>query len=106
MVPAFHSLWASLTRPLKRGRVTTTARNKPGEAEEAPVRPSIRKMTLSREELAALAVETITAIGARGPVDHERVMGALMPRVGGRSTGAEVSAIVTELLAHQDDPSR
>lgn len=54
---------------------------------------------LSRAEIMALAQEVIAQLGARVPADKGRVMGKLMPQVRGCADGAEVNAVVTELLA-------
>lgn len=54
---------------------------------------------LGEEELRELARAAIGEVGARGPQDMGRVMGALMPRVRGRADGALVSRVVREELA-------
>jgi uncharacterized protein YqeY len=53
---------------------------------------------LSREEIEAEARAVIEAVGAQGPKDTGKVMGALMPRVKGRADGKLVSEVVRELL--------
>ena len=53
---------------------------------------------LSHEELAQLVRDTVNEVGAATARDRGRVMGRLMPQVRGRADGAEVNALVTELL--------
>lgn len=55
---------------------------------------------MSREEIAAAARKVIEEIGARGPGDKGKVMSKLMPQLKGRAQGAEVNAVVTDLLAN------
>jgi len=49
---------------------------------------------MSDDDLAALVDEAIAATGASEPGDMGKVMGALMPKVGGRADGKRVSAAV------------
>lgn len=53
---------------------------------------------MSRAEIEAAAAETISQLGASGPKDTGRVMGALMPKVKGQADGRVVSEVVRELL--------
>ena len=53
---------------------------------------------LGDDELDALVAEAIADSGAATPADMGKVMGVLMPKVGGRSDGKRVSAKVTEAL--------
>lgn len=53
---------------------------------------------LSREELTQLAQDVIKEVGATSVRDKGRVMGQVMPQVRGRADGAEVNAVVTQLL--------
>ena len=53
---------------------------------------------LSEGEIRQLAQETIQAIGAQGPKDLGKVMGALTPKTKGRADGKLVNQIVRELL--------
>jgi uncharacterized protein YqeY len=53
---------------------------------------------LSPEELKNIVEETIQEIGAESMDDMGRVMGALMPKIRGRSDGKEANQIVRELL--------
>ncbi len=54
---------------------------------------------LSEAELEALAREVIAEVGAQGPRDMGKVMKALMPRLRGRATGQQASAVVRRLLS-------
>lgn len=71
------------------------------EAEEAEAREIERYLPaeMSDDELAALVDSAISESGASSPSDMGKVMGALMPRVGGRADGKRVSAAVRERLA-------
>jgi uncharacterized protein YqeY len=53
---------------------------------------------MSAEELRSLAQVAIAETGAVTPTDMGRVMKVLMPQVGGRAAGDQVSAAVKELL--------
>lgn len=54
---------------------------------------------LDEAALRELARAAIAEVGAQGPQDMGKVMGALMPRVRGRAEGALVSRIVREELS-------
>jgi uncharacterized protein len=71
------------------------------EAEEAEAREIERYLPaeLSDDDLAALVDEAIASSGAAAPSDMGKVMGALMPKVGGRADGKRVSAMVRDRLA-------
>ncbi len=51
------------------------------------------------EELRTLAQAAITEVGAASSSDMGKVMKALLPKVAGRASGDQVSAMVKELLA-------
>ena len=53
---------------------------------------------LSHERLVELVGEVIKEIGATDPKEMGKVMSRLMPQVRGRSDGAQVNEMVTELL--------
>jgi uncharacterized protein YqeY len=53
---------------------------------------------LGDDELDALVAEAIAYSGAATPADMGKVMGVLMPKVGGRADGKRVSAKVKEAL--------
>jgi uncharacterized protein YqeY len=71
------------------------------EAEEAEAREIERYLPaeMSDDDLAALVDEAIADSGAQSPADMGKVMGPLMPKVGGRADGKRVSAMVRERLA-------
>lgn len=50
------------------------------------------------EELEAAARAAIAAAGAQGPREMGKVMGILMPRLGGRAEGSAAQAVVRRLL--------
>lgn len=54
---------------------------------------------LSDDELGSLVDEAIAESGAAGPQEMGKVMGAVMPKVGGRADGKRVSAMVKDRLA-------
>jgi len=53
---------------------------------------------LSREELTQLVQNVIKEVGATSVRDKGRVMGRVMSQVRGKADGAEVNAVVTQLL--------
>jgi uncharacterized protein YqeY len=71
------------------------------EAEEAEAREIERYLPaeMSDDDLAGLVDEAIAESGAESPGDMGKVMGALMPKVGGRADGKRVSAMVKARLA-------
>ena len=70
------------------------------EAEEAEAEEIERYLPaeMSDEELGSLVDAAIADSGASGPGEMGKVMGALMPKVGGRADGKRVSAAVRERL--------
>ena len=54
---------------------------------------------LSEAELNQLITETIAAVGASGPGDMGKLMGALKAKVAGKADGATVSNLVKAALA-------
>lgn len=54
---------------------------------------------LDRDEIEALARETIEEVGATTPKDMGNVMRVLMPRLKGRADGKLVNTVVRELLS-------
>ncbi len=70
------------------------------DAEEAEAREIERYLPaeMSDDELATLVDEAVEEAGASGPAEMGKVMGAVMPRVGGRADGKRVSAAVRERL--------
>jgi uncharacterized protein YqeY len=71
------------------------------EAEEAEAREIERYLPaeISDDELASAVDAAIAETGASGPGDMGKVMGAVMPKLGGRADGKRVSAAVRERLA-------
>lgn len=53
---------------------------------------------MSRDEIAAAARKVIEEVGARSPSEKGKVMSKLMPQLKGKAQGAEINAVVTELL--------
>ena len=72
------------------------------ESEELAVLEAYLPPQLSREELLELVQAAINEVGAETARDRGRVMGRLMPQVRGRVDGAQVNALVTELLESGD----
>ncbi len=68
------------------------------EAEEMAILQAYMPQQMTREEVAALVQEVITAVGASGPSDKGKVMKELMPKVKGKADGKMVNDIVTEQL--------
>lgn len=56
---------------------------------------------LSEEELKNIIIETIKESGAVSIKDTGRVMGKLMPKIKGRSDGAKVKLLVTQIFNNQ-----
>ncbi|MFC1967218.1 GatB/YqeY domain-containing protein [Chloroflexota bacterium] len=54
---------------------------------------------MSRDEIVAAARRVIDEVGAQGPGDKGKVMGKLIAQCKGKADGAEINAVVTELLA-------
>lgn len=53
---------------------------------------------LSEGEIRQLIQETISMVGAKGPKDLGKVMGALVPKTKGRADGKLVNSMVREIL--------
>ena len=71
-------------------------------AEEAEAREIERYLPaeISDDELAAAVDAAIAEAGASSPGDMGKVMGAVMPKLGGRADGKRVSAAVRERLSN------
>ena len=69
------------------------------EESEATLISGYLPAELSDEDLAAIVTEKIEQTGAASPADMGKVMGAVMPAVGGRADGKRVSALVKEKLS-------
>lgn len=68
------------------------------EEAEAEVISGYLPAELSDAELGEIVDAAIAEIGAEGPSDMGKAMGAAMPKVGGRADGKRVNAIVREKL--------
>lgn len=97
---------AVLRRERKRRLEAGEAYRSAGDSERAKAEESEAELIsgylpaeLSDEELAAIVEEAISSMGAAGPQDTGKVMGAAMGKVAGRADGKRVSALVRERLA-------
>lgn len=68
------------------------------EEAEAEIYATYLPEPLSDDELRQVVEETVAEVGAEGPQDTGRVMGAVMPKVGVRAEGSRVAALVRERL--------
>ena len=68
------------------------------ESAELAVLEEYMPPQMSAEQLAALIREVIRQVGAETPRDKGKVMGRLMPQVRGLADGAQVNALVDEIL--------
>ena len=68
------------------------------ESAERAVLEEYMPPQMSAEQLAALIREVIRQVGAETPRDKGKVMGRLMPQVRGLADGAQVNALVDEIL--------
>ena len=53
---------------------------------------------MTSEEITDLVQQVVDEVGASGPADMGKVMGAIMPQVRGKAEGREVNAIVQQTL--------
>ena len=95
-----------LTREAKKRREAAEAFEQGGRADKAAAERAEGEVIatylpaqLSEAELNQLITETITAVGASGPSDMGKVMGALKVKVAGKADGATVSNLVKVALA-------
>jgi uncharacterized protein YqeY len=68
------------------------------EKAELAVIESYLPNMMSEDEIRAIAIEVIAAVGAKSAADMGKVMGGLMPRVKGKADGGLVNAVVKALL--------
>ena len=68
------------------------------ESAELAVLEEYMPPQMSAEQLATLIRDVIQEVGAETPRDKGRVMGRLMPQVRGLADGAQVNALVDEIL--------
>jgi uncharacterized protein YqeY len=97
---------AVLRRERKRRLEAAEAYRSGGDSDRAEAEESEAELIsgylpaeLSDDELAAIVAEAISAVGAAGPQDTGKVMGAAMGKVAGRADGKRVSSLVQERLA-------
>jgi uncharacterized protein YqeY len=94
-----------LTREAKKRREAAEAFEQGGRADRAAAERAEGEVIagylpeqLSEEHINKLIAETITAVGAAGPSDMGKVMGALKAKVAGKADGAVVSSLVKAAL--------
>jgi len=94
-----------LTREAKKRREAAEAFEQGGRADRAVAERAEGEVIagylpeqLSEEQINKLIAETITAVGAAGPSDMGKVMGALKAKVAGKADGAVVSSLVKAAL--------
>ena len=94
-----------LTREAKKRREAAEAFEQGGRADRAAAERAEGEVIagylpeqLSEEDLNKLIAETIAAVGASGPADMGKVMGALKAKVAGKADGALVSTLVKAAL--------
>jgi uncharacterized protein YqeY len=68
------------------------------EENEATVLEKYLPAAMSGQELEAALKDIISRVGAKGPSDMGRVMGAATKELAGRAEGREISAMVKQLL--------
>lgn len=94
-----------LTREAKKRREAAEAFEQGGRADRAAAERAEGEVIagylpeqLSEEQINKLIAETIAAVGAAGPSDMGKVMGALKAKVVGKADGAVVSSLVKAAL--------
>ncbi len=65
---------------------------------EAKVIEAYMPKLMSEDEVRAVVLEKIAAMGATGPQDMGKVMGPIMGQLNGKADGKMISSIVKELL--------
>ena len=95
-----------LTREAKKRREAAEAFEQGGRADRAAAERAEGEVVagylpeqLSENDLNKLIAETIAAVGASGPADMGKVMGALKAKVAGKADGGMVSTLVKSALA-------
>lgn len=95
-----------LTREAKKRREAAEAFEQAGRGDKAAAERAEGEVIagylpeqLSEAEINKLITETIAAVGAAGPADMGKVMGALKAKVAGKADGAMVSNLVKAALA-------
>lgn len=69
------------------------------EEAEAKILEGYLPPQLTEEEIEACVKEAIDQVGAMGPADLGKVMGAVMPKVKGKADGRQVNEIARRLLS-------
>ena len=94
-----------LTREAKKRREAAEAFEQGGRADKAATERAEGEVIagylpeqLSEAEIKKLIEETIAAVGASGPADMGKVMGALKAKVAGKADGTMVSSLVKAAL--------
>ena len=94
-----------LTREAKKRREAAEAFEQGGRADKAATERAEGEVIagylpeqLSEDDVKKLIAETIAAVGATGPSDMGKVMGALKAKVAGKADGALVSSLVKAAL--------
>jgi len=95
-VSALRLVLSELQKAAKEGDGDELAAQEEGEAE---LIAAYLPAELGDDELDSLVAEAVAESGAASPQDMGKVMGVLMPKVGGRADGRRVSAKVKERLA-------
>ncbi len=92
-----------LVKQRKESAELYTQGNRPELAEkelaEMKVMETYLPKALSEDEVRNILKEIVTEVGATGPKDMGKVMGAATKRLAGQADGRVISAIVKELLA-------
>ncbi len=70
-----------------------------GEEAELAIIEGYLPQQMTEDEIRVVATEVITEMNASGMQEMGRVMGRLMPELGGRADGRLVSQVVRELLS-------
>ena len=94
-----------LSREAKKRREAAEAFDQAGRADKAAQEKAEGEIIglylpkqLSDDEINALIAECVAAVGAAGPQDMGKVMGALKPKIAGKADGGKVSALVKSAL--------
>ena len=70
------------------------------EESELSVIAAYLPQQLTSAEIADLVRQVVAEVGATGPDDMGKVMGAIMPRVRGKAEGREVNSVVRQTLGN------
>jgi len=99
------ALMAILQKELKSRQETIVEARKAGRDDlvtdteaEIVVLKKFLPEAMSEEDLRALVAEVVAEVDASAPSDMGKVMKVIIPRVGGRAAGGDISRVVKELL--------